>query len=77
MLLALDQNNRGLISILLPAVPSASESAYSALDGRMLNFNHKLSGTIPTEVGLLSKLTGMFGFPGNRLSGTLPTQCES
>ena len=35
--------------------------------------DNKLTGTIPTEVGLLSKLETIHAF-GNKLSGTLPTQ---
>jgi len=40
----------------------------------MLPFNYELSGTIPTETGHLSKLSGFFAIPGAKISGTLPSQ---
>ena len=40
----------------------------------LLPFSDSLSGTIPTEVGLISRMIDQLSFMGNRLSGTLPTQ---
>ena len=40
----------------------------------MLQYNGQLSGTIPTEAGQLSKLSGQFGILGSKISGWLPSQ---
>ena len=40
----------------------------------ILPYNYRLSGTLPTQVGQLSRLTGAFGVAGSPLSGTLPPQ---
>mmetsp|Transcript_12532 Transcript_12532/g.28591 ORF Transcript_12532/g.28591 Transcript_12532/m.28591 type:complete len:90 (-) Transcript_12532:10-279(-) len=48
------------------------DGTYSGAD---LDLNgHSISGTIPTEIGLLTKLSWRLSLHENSLSGTIPTQ---
>ena len=54
-------------------VPAALSNASDALTLLQLQWNDALSGTIPSEVGLLSKLTQLRLY-GQRTSGLVPSQ---